>query len=226
MYSDGGKHCFSCGYHVASDAISQYCLRRSTETRPQSSNMHYVSLPEDAEPSYPDFAARWCEQYEISRNQLLRHKVLWSDSRALLIFPYYSNGGLYAWQGRYFGKEKRPKWISYGKIHETLYVLGEQSRTLVCVEDILSAIKVSRYVPCLPLFGSYINTKQLLAILQKYDTIYFWLDPDKQKESLGFTKKASVFMNAGTILSNKDPKEHTYVEIGEILRAKSIITTN
>ena len=90
----------------------------------------------------------------------------------------------------------------------------------------MSAIKVSRYVPCLPLFGSHINTRQLLAILQKYDTIYFWLDPDKQKESLGFTEKAAVFMKAGTILSDKDPKEHTYKEIGEILLAKSIIDLN
>ena len=33
-------------------------------------------------------------------------------------------------------------------------------------------------------------------------------------------------MKAGTILSDKDPKEHTYKEIGEILLAKSIIDLN
>lgn len=221
LYSDGGMHCFGCGYHVFPNKISIFQNKFKVELQPPS-----VFLPEDVETSYPTHALDWIYKYELTQNHLIKHRVLWSESRQLLIFPYYINNQLRAWQGRYFGTNKHhPKWISYGKIHEFLYFVGNPTHTCILVEDIVSAIKLSRYQQTVPIFGSHVSTTRLWALRKRCDTIVFWLDPDKRKESVEFAKTASLYFNSAiTIFSDKDPKEHTYLEIEDILATKSIDT--
>ncbi len=218
IYSDGGEHCFGCGFHVFPDKIKAYINKQIEVPH------HSVFLPEDVEPSYPKEALDWVLQYEITHNILLTHKVMWSEERKLLVFPYYINNQLKAWQGRYFGTNKHhPKWITYGKIQEFEYYLGRPTSICIAVEDIISAIKLSKYQQALPIFGSHISTSKLLNIRKKCDEIIIWLDPDKQKESIIFQEIASLyFKKASVIIADKDPKEYTYTQIGEIFDAKSL----
>lgn len=218
LYSDGGEHCFGCGYHVFPNKINAYLNRNVPEIQ------HSVVLPEDIEFSYPAHALSWIESFGITYNQLTLHKVCWSEQRQLLVFPYYINNQLKAWQGRYFGPSKHhPKWITYGKIHDFEYPLGRRTNTIILVEDIISAIKVSKCQQALPIFGSFISKQKLLTIRKSCDTIVIWLDPDKQKESITFANTASLyFKQASVILAEKDPKEYDYKTIGEIFDAKSI----
>lgn len=108
---------------------------------------------------------------------------MWSQKRQLLIFPYYINNVLKAWQGRYFGPNiNHPKWITYGNIQDFEYYIGKQTQICIIVEDIISAIKVSKCQQALPIFGSHLSTKKLLTIRNKCSEIVIWLDPDKQKK--------------------------------------------
>lgn len=220
IYSDGGEHCFSCGYHIFGNKITAYKNRNIIVEPPA------VVLPEDVEMSYPENALAWIEQYELTHNQLMQHRVMWSQERSLLVFPYYHDNHLKAWQGRYFGENKHhPKWITYGKIHAFNYTLGKASPTIIVVEDIISAIKVSRFQQTLPLFGSFLSTTLLLTLRQQWENIIIWLDPDKQKESVEFSKTAALFFNKSqVVLTTKDPKELSYKNIGELIDTKSLNT--
>jgi hypothetical protein len=62
----------------------------------------------------------------------------------------------------------------------------DETNTLVIVEDIVSAIKVSRKFSCMPLFGSYCRPSWVAKILaDKYwRSIVVWLDNDKTEEAL------------------------------------------
>jgi len=217
-YSDGGEHCFCCGYHKNGNSLTAYVRRGILEEPPK------VVLPEDIELSYPSQALDWLRQYEITHNVLVTNKVMWSGERQLLVFPYYHNHQLKAWQGRYFGTNKNhPKWITYGKIQDFEYYLGQPTNICILVEDIISAIKLSKCQQTLPLFGSFINSRKLLALRKHCSHIVFWLDPDKQKESIQFLQTASLFFEkVSVILADKDPKDFTYNQIGEIFDAKSI----
>jgi hypothetical protein len=224
VYSDGHTHCFGCGYHTHGDAITTY------KNKQQAIEVKHptVNLPEDVEYSYPIQALNWMKQYGFNRNNLLGHNILWSESTQLLIFPYYHNGLLFAWQGRYFGpKTDHPKWLTYGKVHEYDYILNPENERIILVEDIVSAIKLSRYESVLPLFGSYISAKRLGQLSRFYPTIIIWLDPDKQKEALQFQKIALQYCaNVYVVIADKDPKELEYKQLEEILASKSPIRSS
>lgn len=225
IYSDGHVHCFSCGYHTFPDAIAQYKNKKA----PALVSQHKVFLPEDIEFSYPDNALKWMEQYGFNRNSLIKHNIGWSPSTSLLVFPYYFDGILFAWQGRYFGNNpKHPKWLTYGKIHDYSYVLSPKtSKSIIIVEDIVSALKLSKYQSTLPLFGSHISPKKFQEISYFYDTIIIWLDPDKKKEALQFQKIGLQYCaNVFVVFSDKDPKELKEQELEDILASKSIIRSD
>ena len=222
VYADGHTHCFGCGYHTFLDKVILF----KNKKEPALASQPKVFLPEDFEYSYPDKALKWIEQYELSRNTLVKHGVGWSQEKQYLIFPYYDNHTLFAWQGRYFGNNQdHPKWITHGKIHEKPYVLSSKKPgPIILVEDIVSGIKLSKYHSVLPLFGSFISNRTFKELSYFYDQIIIWLDPDKKKESLQFQKIGLQFCpSVLVVLSDKDPKELKETELEEILARKSII---
>jgi len=176
-------------------------------------------LPYDCTINIPRHALAWLEQYKLSINTIKKHNILWSDSKESLIFPYFIEGELVAWQMRYFGDKGYPKWITKGKIEEIIYTIGNiPLGTLVLVEDIVSAIKVSQVEQCSPLFGSVITTKRLVRLSPFYNTLIIWLDYDKRKESIKFAEKARLLgFNVYNVVTEKDPKEYSYEEIRQYL---------
>src|SRR3990172_1088177 len=159
IYSDGHVFCFSCGYWNNS-------LRNEKETRGK--DMVYkcefkdVSLPDDVSNSIPTTIRKFLfDNYQFTDDDLKIHSLFWSNKFDRLIFPIFDNEGeLSAWQGKYFGNDtKQPKWYSIGINNSILHILGKVNNqgSLILVEDIVSAIKVSKAVShssVMPLFGS------------------------------------------------------------------------
>lgn len=201
---ENGAYCFSCGYYSSTNTNVNLPRRKDKD----------ISLPEDVTTKLPIIAEYWLDQYEITSEEIKQNNLLWSSSKQYLIFPIFIENNLEAWLGRYFGdKNEHPKWITYG-INNSLYYIN-YSRTstnvssIVLVEDIVSAIKVSRFVNCMPLFNAHIS-KQRLAKLQElgYTDLFIWLDPNKRKESLHYADWANLYgFKTKVIFSDKDPKE-------------------
>lgn len=197
---DNGSYCFSCGW-------SNRLVSKLPKIKPR----QLISLPEDITFELPPIATYWLNKYEITKQEITSNRLCYSHAKSYLIFPYWIKGNLEAWQGRYFGdNEQYPKWVGYGISNQLLYWLGNKATSELClVEDIVSAIKISRYANCMPLFNAHISKQKLAKIIELgYNKLIIWLDPDKRKESLAFAEQAKLYgLEVKVIFSDKDPKE-------------------
>lgn len=222
IYSDGHKWCYSCGYY---EGVSPLVKFKHVEKEVEKKDP--LTLPSDCDIVYPERALDWIKQYELNKVDLLNNNVMWSDSMQRLIFPVYGDDWLIAYQGRYFGAgnmaiAKIPKWYGKGNLKDTFNILGKGDE-LILTEDVVSAIKVAKCgVMALPLYGCVVGTirfKRLLTILGTAVKVRVWLDPDKRSDAVREAKLGRcVGLNCGTIFSERDPKEHTFSEIKEILK--------
>ncbi len=215
-YSDGHAFCFGCSYREAATIIDSPLLRLVDKSK--SNDM--VTLPEDATSALHPQAIEWLNKYDITLAERNKAKLLWSDKKQALIFPFYSeDNSLLFWSGRIFGeKTKFHKYFTRGNVKDCLtiyeYKSGVYDTSVCLVEDALSALKVSRVVDALPLFGCIIAPYLLNRLKLVYTNVYIWLDPDKQStygKSIGLAKL--LFDNVKYIRSKADPKEFSTEEI-------------
>jgi len=222
------KYCFSCGFHEGDTSRSK--MRRFAEKVNGGSNeipQCGIAYPEDATEDIRHDALTWVKSYGITNYEISYNNFLWSERKELLIFPFYGSvtgighNDLIAWQGRYFGPYKEyPKYVTYGirqDVFNYCYPLGFNifdDTTLVIVEDLISAIKVSRHVSTIPLFSSDANKYQLFKMAHYYKHAIIWLDPDKHQHAIKLKQRAeSFFTSVRVVLSDKDPKDYTDKEI-------------
>lgn len=214
VYSDGHSFCFACGFHSNGSKVTK--IRNNFNQRivlPEE-----VNLPRDITEDLPQTCLNWLRSYELTSWEIQNSGAVWSPFRELLIFPIkrQRENQTLGWIGRYFGKEAKPKWIIKGKIkEEIIFPLGIEklvlTNTVVFVEDLISAIKLSRYTVAVPIFGAVIQPYHLLkAKALGAKKVLLWLDPDKQKETLQFaTKYRMLGLPLFPIFTENDPKEHT-----------------
>ena len=218
VYSDGHTWCYACGYHTIGDIIKSFVARNTTQLPIK----HEVFLPSDSDTDYPRRSLKWMAQYELDKNDMMKHNILWSKSRERLIFPIFSEDKLLAYWGRYFGKGTEPKWKGLGAMRDIFHFIGSPSYDkIVLCEDIVSAIKLSKFCTALPLFGTHISVdrwKRLSTIVHKKSQVIIWLDPDMYSTSIKHANVGRQYgMNTEIILSDLDPKEHTLVDIARYL---------
>lgn len=220
VYTDGHCYCFWCkrGTRV------KY---RGQQTQVDNYQSEKIVLPAGLTTQFPDRAINWIRQYGLGYSDLEQHKVMWNDQRQRLVFPYYINDELVGWQGRYFGVDpKEPKWFSRGKLHELIYILHpelldhDRSSSLVLVEDIVSAIRISVSTSSMPLFGTDISGARLKQIKALgYNIVTFWLDNDAApKAAKAYGLALAMGLNARMIITDKDPKEYSDLKIKEFLK--------
>jgi hypothetical protein len=227
VFSDSHTFCWACGYGDGASDSSR--IRRFHEQTGDTSRASVqVVLPEDIGTYIPHHCLDWLGKYALTNKELIDNKVLYSEKWDQLIFPYFDvYGNLLAWQGRQFGEgrsstHKDRKWFSQGDLKKIYHILPNKDSydTIVVVEDIVSAIKVSRHVPCLPLFGCNISKERLLRLSKLCSKVVCWLDPDKRREGAIGAARAGLFgMEGVVIFSERDPKEHSDSEIQEYLNS-------
>lgn len=92
---------------------------------------------------------------------------------------------------------------------------GTSTTPIVLVEDIISAVKVSRHATAVALLGVHLNMEMVSELGRFTSDIILALDPDAKKVALKLTEKyTNSFRNFRTaLLSNKDPKDMTDAQI-------------
>lgn len=93
-------------------------------------------------------------------------------------------------------------------------VLGKGD-SLVVVEDVVSAIKVSRVARAIPLFGSHLPTEWMVKIIkERPKRVFIWLDNDKWTESMKFTAKMNTLAPiCKSVRTEEDPKVYDETQI-------------
>lgn len=168
-------------------------------------------LPEDADYLLDQRAFLWLKKYGLTDLEIASNNILWSKSQEQLIFPIKdADGNLVAWQARNF-KAGAKKYFTRGSMDSILHILGltiGKDRGIILVEDVVSAIKVARHCPTMPLFGSSCSKSKLSRLGRYTNQIRFWLDRDKLNQSMMLAKLAKQLgMSAKVIYTEKDPKE-------------------
>lgn len=218
VYADGHKWCYSCSYYEPSSARDRITKQKLPE------HPGTITLPEDASSEIDFLGMQWLAKYEITRDEIRSFRIKWSPSRKWLIFPVYSGDDtLLMFQAKIFG-EGNTKYLTFGMPERVLNVLHQKKGvddkgSVVLVEDVVSAIKVSRNFSALPLYGSFLSSSKLGRMqFSRMENLIFWLDYDKRKESLAIAQSAKVFgFKTSIIITGKDPKEYSDQEIIDIV---------
>lgn len=225
VYSDGSKYCFRCGYFETATGKARLTRALGHSGSKQSATRKPITLPPDITTSLPGIARDFLTGFELTENDLKRNTIVWSDKFSRVIFPYFANNGLSAWQGRYLGQEKdKAKWFSQGNLQELLHIVGNQkAKTVVLCEDIISAIKIAKcgVVCASPLFGSHVSVQRMLQLKKNYDRLLIWLDKDVMQKSVKYAQQSRlVGLPCSTIITDLDPKSVSSKQIVDIVCSK------
>jgi len=235
VFSDGHKWCFVCekftfptgGVELLSitDSLIDSLPHRGNNNK---KNDRVFTLPDDYTHTIPSEGLDWLLKYEIEFHEILKKRIGWSQTGVmvkgkmigpLLVMPFFdANGVLHGWQGRNFSKtEPKPKYITHKAPDrfQMYYCIGAGTKSLVFVEDIISAMKVSRVVDCTPLLGNRISKPKLALFAQGWNTGVFWLDPDMQTKQLNLHRIAEMLFPNGAFMVSTlhDPKAYSTEEI-------------
>lgn len=224
IFDDGHKWCFSCSHYEAGEQSINDIRKKYDGRNPQA---YGTILPQDFNFNISQQGISWLRKYGILQKEIINHRFGWSNEgiilknkniriAPILVFPIYDEvGHLLMWQGRNFGKEG-PKYITRGA-KDILHVLGmhHESNTILLTEDLLSAIKVSRVAPAMPLWGSFMSLGLARRLSTKFKKAILWLDKDKAQEATKQAANASHIFEQGcsSIRTERDPKEYNNEEI-------------
>lgn len=214
VWDDGHKWCFGCKYyeHGKIDVRKIHTDVPNIAANPR-------TFPEDAEHYIPKEPMEWLLSCGITHTEQRQYNIQWSEKHKLLCWKLDGK----CWQGRCFDKNAKTKYISAGPIHEEAFILNATGNQLVLVEDYMSALRVSPYSACMPLFGCTIKPELLNGLLKQFKVILVWLDADKLDNGRKIASDASLLgFEAGVIYTEKDPKAYTNDEIKEIVNANYI----
>jgi len=202
-YDDNSAYCFGCKY---TEKNNKYIPKLDNDD-----SIKIIKLPDDVSTQINQKGLDWLDKYNITPQERIRYRMLWSESKEQLIFPVYNKENeLIAWQARNFSDNIKNKYFSQGKIHNILYFCGNKQSPIILVEDLLSAIKVARLSSAMPLFGSEASTELLMRLKSHATSIIVWLDSDKWKNSQDIVARSkSIGLPALAIYTHLDPKEYT-----------------
>lgn len=224
VFDDLHKWCFSCNHYEHGEQSINDVRKKFDGRDPQAQG---TFLPADFDFNIPQQGIDWLRKYGIIQKEIINHRMGWSNEgivlknkniriAPMLVFPIYDEvGHLLMWQGRNFGKEG-PKYITRGA-KDVLHVLGQHhaSDVIILTEDLLSAIKVSRVAPAMPLWGSFMSITLARRLSIRFSKAVLWLDKDKAQEAAKQAANASHIFERGcsSIRTERDPKEYTSLEI-------------
>jgi len=106
--------------------------------------------------------------------------------------------------GRALYKNKKPKWYRYGNSGYP-FVHGN-SDTAIIVEDVVSALTLSKFCTGIALLGTNILQSHI-DVLKKYKRVGIALDKDASKKAVQLVDDLSLNMNAKFLLLEEDIKE-------------------
>jgi hypothetical protein len=205
--------CFGCKYHKVKDDIESVRIRYNQRSLQEIAEDPYTI---STTPDIPPDPLRWLLSYEITLKEIEDYGVGWNDEQQLLVLmktPEY-------WQARCFGNQKT-KYLSKGTKPLTFYGYADK---LVCVEDIVSAIKLSRLSPewcALPLLGCSLSDDWIQCLSGHFKSVVMWLDRDKAKDALAIARNLKQRgFNASIVVSPLDPKEYSKEELNAWLKTK------
>ena len=170
-----------------------------------------VYLPLAYTTNIPIEGMLWLYKYGLTDEEIDEYRIGYDPDTDRVILPWFDKDGkLLRYQGRALMPTKcNPKYISVGNTGFAELTNKECPRKVTVVEDLLSAIKVSRFTSTICLFGSHIPMDVYRHLGENYDKVSIWLDHDKMVEAFKYAKRLRDTQSVETkvIVTKLDPKE-------------------
>jgi ribosomal protein S27AE len=216
-YDDGSAWCFGgCGYREKANRIpvsNAAWLEREENG---------LQLDEDLGFDYPRHVVEWLGKYGIAPEEGIKHGWKYGAKRDQLVFIFRDEAGVpQVTQARNFWSGAKSKYYNQGSPESLLPIfrIGDSTRhvprSLVVVEDAVSAAKVARQCDAMPCLGSHLSNSKLARVRALgYQQMVLWLDHDKWKEATIMSDRAKLLgFTTKVVYTEKDPKEHTDEQI-------------
>lgn len=207
-YSDGW-HCFSCGYRKPKN----YNLKR-LQPLSDTKVCNGITLENKLLPDH----LKWLLGYDLTLNEIKDFKYAskrvingYEKECNILVF-IYTDG---YWLGRNFDIGGI-RYLSSGSKPCVKY--GDNPDTLVFVEDVISAIKVSRIATAIPILGAKIPLEWCKQA-KGYEQVILWGDNDKAVDNVKQSRKLSEYLGqpVRNVITEKDPKCYNTEYINNII---------
>ena len=158
------------------------------------------------------------QQYNIPLSKTRAEGVGYDRQYNRLVFPVYdSAGNCYGHQTKKMpnSQDNYPKCVTYFERKTTKLHYPRANSwaadidTVVLVEDILSAIRVSQYVPAVALLGTHLTQSMVNELSFIWDRAIIALDPDATDKALKMATKFGAFFYKGITVRpmQTDPKD-------------------
>lgn len=222
-------YCFRCG-KIGAKSKGYQTLHQLEKIREldRAARLHskVLELPQDTNydvESWPSEARFWLHSASIYGGRLCERRIGYSVHLQRVVLPVYDASGCLTFYQlrRIYGTG--PKYISPSINRESiLYWCTPEQFSLdevIVVEDILSAIRVGKHIPCVSLLGTKISTQQAAA-LSHFKQVTTWLDPDIAgiEGAVAVRRAMNLVTETRNIKSTLDPKMLSDRKILEVLR--------
>ena len=174
----------------------------------------------------PDEVAQWLfDKYELPLEALEYEGIKYEPEYKRTYAPLFNSEG-YEVGGETkktdFSGDGAPKTLRYPTAQSSglHYVRAGARRAgpIIVSEDVLSAIKLSKYFKSVALLGTTFNAQIAGELAQQTDTLIMYLDPDAINKALRYRKKYSLyFRNFFVVVGSKDPKDTPHTELQQLL---------
>lgn len=224
-----GDLLFVC--HRAACAEAGYLRQRGGSRSPPSQGRLFTPRVFDYETCRLEGAklSRLVDAYGLAEAEVRWAEWSYSPKIDRLVMPVLSAVGSH--RGivtKAFDSGEVPKSLNYKEVDDNWmawYLRPEvaiqntegKCNTVVLVEDMVSALKASRFYPTAALLGTFINPSMLLEILSVSDNIVICLDKDATQKAYEYSEQFAVYGNFRTVPLSKgiDIKDMNEEELGE-----------
>jgi hypothetical protein len=220
-------YCFRCGfdkYHIKGNStLEELRLLRELNERTAKLSFTKLELPHDFTTDIPISGRLWLYSGGLSPSTWGKYGIGYSPALHRVVLPVYDTRGNLVWyQMRAVLDGQEPKYIQPDRPRGNVTFSagcngGDRTRAIV-VEDILSAIRVSKFEPTFSLLGTKITTEQA-SLLAQYSRVTTWMDADKagRDGAYNIRKCLSLVTEVDNIRTEDDPKRLSDQQIEESL---------
>lgn len=207
IYSDGSSWCFSCHTYVPGEFTGEAVAKKQ----------HSLWFPSDLTTQLSDSCVKLIDTYELGK-----FSFYYSPSEDRLIYIWYDQGQPVGWEGRALSPNKR-KWYKVGDTKEHLLHCPTTvfTGTVVLVEDLFSALKLSDVVDVFLVGGTNVPTSTLASLGRLYSTVVVWFDGDPpgiQASNKALSRLRMLATNSAQISTPVDPKLYSTIQMSNILQ--------
>lgn len=200
VYRDGSTYCFGCHKYTPPTG------RRTMMPQQQQQGVRTVTVRYPNRVNVPNPNRQWLLQY-INEDEIDEF-FFYDQVTGRHVFAYNEGEEDYFYEARSIESWSSNKSIQSGTRPSLVLGKWKESGIVVIVEDIVSAIKVSRQFGAMPLFGCGMSSLQIAKLTSRPELKYFpvWLDDDKYSWAMHLSRQISYNKPSCVIKTPVDPK--------------------